>query len=161
MKKVIQPIGCILCILFTVASFTCTAYSATIRWHGYNDGMALAKEQRKKVFLYFWAEWCLYCKKMEKETLSKKEVAAILNKNFIPIKINSDADQELATRYFVRGLPTTWFLTETGEKISNLPGYVAPDLFVPILRYIHSNSYQKMAFKEFIDNTPDKKPDKK
>ena len=151
MKKVLQPIGCILSIVFCVAFFSDTAYSASVRWYGYNDGMALAKEQKKKVFLYFWATWCPYCEKMEKETLSKKEVAAILNKEFIPIKVNSDADQRLATQYFVRGLPTTWFLTETGEKISNLPGYVAPDLFLPILRYIHSDSYKKMTFKEFLD----------
>ena len=152
MKRAIQPICCILCTLFCVAYFTVTAYSATVRWYGYNEGMALATEQKKKVFLYFWAAWCQYCEKMEKDTLSKKEVATILNENFIPIKINSDADQQLATRYFVRGLPTTWFLTDTGEKISNLPGYVAPDFFVPILRYIHSNSYEKMTFKEFVNN---------
>jgi len=151
MKKAFQPIGCVLGIVFCVAFFSDTVYSASVRWHGYNDGMALAKEQKKKVFLYFWATWCPYCEKMEKETLSKKEVTAILNKEFIPIKVNSDADQRLATQYFVRGLPTTWFLTETGEKISNLPGYVAPDLFVPILRYIHSDSYKKMTFKEFLD----------
>lgn len=151
MKKAIQPIGCTLCMVFCVVFLTGTAHSATVRWYGYTDGMALAKERNRKVFLYFWADWCRYCEKMEKETLSKKEVATVLNQNFIPIKINSDADQQLAARYFVRGLPTTWFLTETGEKISNLPGYVAPDLFVPILRYIHSNNYTKMTFKEFLD----------
>ena len=102
------------------------------------------------MFLYFWTDWCRYCEKMEKETLSKKEIAAILNEKYIPIKINSDAEQSLATQYFVRGLPTTWFLSETGEKISNLPGYVAADLFVPILRYIDSDSYKKMTFKEFL-----------
>jgi thioredoxin-related protein len=152
MKKAFQSIRCTLFIVSCIALLTGTAYSATVRWHGYNDGMALAKEQKKKVFLYFWADWCSYCEKMEKDTLSKKAVARILNTDFISIKVNSEADQQLASQYFVRGLPTTWFLTESGAKISNLPGYVAPDLFVPILRYIHSNSYQTMKFKEFLDN---------
>ncbi|RJQ61030.1 MAG: DUF255 domain-containing protein [Desulfobacteraceae bacterium] len=127
-----------------------TASAADIQWYGYDDGLALAKKQGKKVFLYFWADWCQYCKKMEEETLSKKEVAALLGKNYIPVKINMDADQRLASQYFVRGLPTTWFLSETGEKISNLPGYVAHDLFLPILDYIQSDSYKQMTFKEFL-----------
>lgn len=151
MKKPFHPIGCMLCVIFCVLLFSSTVHSATVRWYGYDEGMALAKKQKKKVFIYFWADWCGYCEKMEKETLSKKEVISILNSNYISIKINSDAEQRLAAQYFVRGLPTTWFLTETGEKISNLPGYVAQDLFVPILRYIHLNSYQKMTFKEFLD----------
>ena len=87
---------------------------------------------------------------MEKESLSKKEVAEILNEKYISIRINSDAEQRLAAQYFVRGLPTIWFLSETGEKITNLPGYVAPNHFIPILSYIHSDSYKKMTFKEFL-----------
>jgi len=150
MRKMLKPIGYILCVVFCVVLLAGTPHAATIKWYGYDEGISLSKKQGKKVFLYFWADWCRYCEKMEKESLSKKEVAEILNEKYISIKINSDAEQRLATQYFVRGLPTIWFLSETGEKITNLPGYVAPDLFVPILRYIHSNSYKKMTFKEFL-----------
>ena len=111
MKKTLQLSAYMLCVLFCVALFSNTGCAATVRWYGYDDGMALAKKQNKKVFLYFWADWCRYCEKMENETLSRKEVTTILNKSYIPIKINSDAEQRLATQYFVRGLPTTWFLT--------------------------------------------------
>ncbi len=151
MKKTFNAFGCILCALFCVTLFSTVADAATVRWYGYEDGMSTAKRESKKVFLYFWADWCPYCDKMEKETLSKKEVVSILNESYIPIRINSEAEQQLAAQYFVRGLPTTWFLSETGEKISNLPGYVDSDLFIPILRYIHSDSYKKMTFKEFLD----------
>jgi len=143
--------SCILCAVFCVALLAGTLHAATIKWYGYDEGVLLSKNQKKKTFLYFWADWCRYCEKMEKETLSKKEIVEILNNRYIPIKINSDAEKSLATRYSVRGLPTAWFLSETGEKISNLPGYVAPDIFLPILRYIDSDSYKKMTFKEFLE----------
>lgn len=151
MRKAFWSIVFILWVPFCLGFFPNTGYAQSVRWHGYEEGLALAKKENKKVFLYFWADWCGYCEKMEKETLSKKEVASILNKRFVPIKLNSDAEQRLASQYFVRGLPTTWFLTDAGEKISNLPGYVDPDMFVPILRYIDSNSYKNMSFKEFLD----------
>ena len=102
-----------------------------IKWYTYDEGVALGKSQGKKIYIYFWADWCTFCKKMEKETLSKPLVSSYLNKNFISIKVNSDKEKETASQYFVRGFPTSWFLTEDGEKISNLPGYVPPDMFSP------------------------------
>lgn len=151
MKNSIRTTVFILCALLFAALPANPASTADLRWYGYDEGVALAKKQGKKVFLYFWADWCTYCKKMEEETLTKKEVAALLSKNYIPIKINVDADQRLASEYFVRGLPTIWFLSEKGEKISNLPGYVAPDFFLPILDFIQTDSYKQMTFKEFLE----------
>ena len=126
------------------------AFSAGIRWHGYDEGLARAKKEKKKIFLYFWADWCRFCERMEKETLAKPEVTSFLKDHFISIRVNSDAEQRLAVQYFVRGLPTIWFLGENGEKISNLPGYVSQDLFLPILDYIYTGSYEKMTFNEFL-----------
>jgi len=151
MNRSARRMGILLGILLGTTVWSSPALCAGIRWYGHEQGLVQAKKQQKKVFLYFWADWCQYCGKMEEETLSKKAVIDLLNKNFIPIKINSEVDRSIAERYFVRGLPTTWFLSAQGEKISNLPGYVEPDLFVPILEFIHSESYQKMSFKEFLN----------
>ena len=121
-----------------------------IKWYSYDEGIALGKRQGKKMYLYFWAEWCTFCKKMEGETLNKSLVSSYLNKNFISIKVNSDKERETASLYYVRGFPTSWFLTEDGQKISNLPGYVPPDMFLRILEFIHSDSYKKMTFGDYL-----------
>jgi len=121
-----------------------------IKWYSYDKGMALGKRQGKKIFLYFWAEWCSFCEKMEKETFNKSLVTSNLNKNFIPIKVNSEKERKTAFLYNVRGFPTSWFLTEDGQKISNLPGYVPPDMFLRILEFIHSDSYKKMTFGDYL-----------
>ncbi len=121
-----------------------------IKWYSYDEGMALGKRQGKKMYIYFWAEWCTFCKKMEKETLNKSLVSSYLNKNFISIKVNSDKERETASLYYVRGFPTSWFLTEDGQKISNLPGYVPPDMFLRILEFIHSDTYKKMTFGDYL-----------
>ena len=121
-----------------------------IKWYSYDEGMALGKRQGKKIFLYFWAEWCAFCEKMERETLNKSLVSSYLNKNFISIKVNSDKKKETASLYYVRGFPTSWFLTGDGQKISNLPGYVPPDMFLRILNFIHSDSYKKITFGDYL-----------
>ena len=132
--------------------FSTTSASDEIKWHSYNQGLALAKQEEKKIFVHFYADWCAYCKKMENETLKNSAVIDYLNQNFIPVRVNSDKDRDLARNYYIRGLPSTWFVSETGEKISSLPGYISAEMLLNALKFIHTDSYKKMSFKDFIES---------
>ena len=122
----------------------------TIKWYSYEEGMTLGKSQHKKIFINFFAEWCGYCVKMDKVTFVDPEVVSYLNKNFIAIKVDSDRQNALALKYKVRGLPSNWFATESGEQIASFPGYIPPDDLLPKLKYIQTDSYKQMAFKDFM-----------
>ena len=155
MGKKIRWYHCSTLIVFVILAALCLpqpAFSAKVRWYTYEEGLTLGKQDNKKVFLYFWADWCKFCEKMEKETLSKPEVSTYLNKNFISVKVNSDKEQGIFSKYFSRGVPNSWFIDERGGKISNLPGYVPSIMFLPILKYIQTDSYKKMSFKDFSNN---------
>ena len=128
-----------------------SAASGSIKWYPYKTGMELGKKENKKIFLHFWAEGCDYCKKMAKETFTDSAVIAYLNKNFISIKVNSDKERTLVSEYNVRGLPDNWFIAEKNETIGNQPGYIPPDMLLPLLRFIHTNSYQKMSYSKFLN----------
>ena len=128
-----------------------TSASDKINWQSYEQGLALAKQEGKKIFVHFYADWCAYCEKMEKETLKNSAVIDYLNQNFIPVRVNSDKDRDLARNYYIRGLPSTWFVSETGEKISSLPGYISAEMLLNALEFIHTDSYKKMSFKDFIE----------
>jgi thioredoxin-related protein len=128
------------------------ARAEPIKWYSYAEGVALGKKREKKVFLFFWAEWCTYCRKMDAETFSHPPVIAYLNDNFVSVRINSDRERKTASEYFVNGVPTSWFLTENGEKISNLPGYVPAQTFLPVLKFIDSDSYKTMTFGSYLKN---------
>ncbi|OQY59663.1 MAG: hypothetical protein B6245_05615 [Desulfobacteraceae bacterium 4572_88] len=123
-----------------------------IKWYSYDDGMARAKETHKKVFLNFYADWCGFCKKMDNGTFKDSAVVDYLQKNFISIKVNSDKQKEIAASYYVRGLPTSWFLADDGEKISSLPRYSPPEELINILKFINTESYQKMKYSDFVKN---------
>jgi len=125
--------------------------SGGIQWQSYETGMELGKKENKKVFLHFWSEDCEYCKKMAKETFADSAVIAYLNKNFISIKVNSDKERALVSEYNVRGLPDNWFIAEKNEIIGNQPGYIPADMLLPLLRYIHTNSYKKMSYGKFLN----------
>jgi thioredoxin-related protein len=89
---------------------------------------------------------------MEANTFKDSSVVAYINRNFIPIKVNSDKEPKTANQYNVRGLPNTFFLSETGEKIANRPGYIPPAEMLSLLKYIGSDSYQKMSYTKFLDS---------
>jgi thioredoxin-related protein len=66
--------------------------------------------------------------------------------------VNADKERKAVSNYNIRGLPSNWFIRENGETISNLPGYISPDMFFFILKYIYTDSYKSMSFKTYVNN---------
>ncbi|MBU0713388.1 DUF255 domain-containing protein [bacterium] len=64
-------------------------------WYTFQDGMKLADSGDKHLVIDFYADWCHWCKVMDKETFSDPEVGKYLFENFIPIKLNAES------RYYV------------------------------------------------------------
>lgn len=121
-----------------------------IQWTPYQEGVALGKQNGKKIFLNFYADWCRYCAMMNKTTFEDKSVISYLNDNFISIKVNTDKDQKIAMKYNINQLPDNWFVAQNGEQIGNMLGYLPPEQLLPLLKFIHTDSYKKMSLKEFI-----------
>jgi thioredoxin-related protein len=110
-----------LCVLIFIDN---SASSSEIQWHSYDDGMARGKFEKKKVFLHFTADWCFYCKVMENETFKDPAIISSLNENFVPIKVDYDAEPATANFYGVQGLPDTIFIDEDRQIIGRRPGYI-------------------------------------
>lgn len=139
-------------IIVLLAIFSSPVFSSeTIKWYSYDEGMVLGKSQQKKLFINFFADWCSYCTKMDKETYSNKMVISYLNKNFIPVKVNFDKEKKVTSQYKVNGLPTALFLSETGEQIGGQPGFIPADTLLPLLKFIQTDSYKQMKFKDFLN----------
>jgi thioredoxin 1 len=146
------------------ASETKSGIDNQIKWYSYDEGVALGQKEGKKVFLHFYADWCHFCAEMKKNTFTNKEVIGYLNQHFVPILVNADKEQKIAGNYFVRGLPATFFLTIEGNKIqlpieesrnmSNIPGFVSPEMLMKLLRFVDSESYNDMTFKAYTEKEP-------
>jgi uncharacterized protein YyaL (SSP411 family) len=111
--------------------------SEVIHWRSYEEAMAVSKVEKKKVFLHFYADWCGFCRKMAQETFQDSSVVAFLNSNFIPVRVDTDKEQQTAANYGVPALPFTVFLTDRGEPIISLPGYIPADTMLQMLKEIN------------------------
>ena len=87
---------------------------------------------------------------MEAESFTHPEISDYLTKHFVLIRVDMDREKKTASSYFVRALPTSWFLEPDGSKITSIPGYTYPNLFLSVLKYVTSESYRKMTLQEYI-----------
>ena len=125
-------------ILIMILCFAGVAYASdSINWRSYEEGMVLSKVEKKKVFLHFYADWCGFCRKMANTTFKDAALINYLNENFMPIRVDTDREPETAGAYGVTGLPLTVFLTEMGEPIFSVPGYIATDPLMSMLKEIN------------------------
>jgi thioredoxin-related protein len=138
----LKHISCALLIIFclSIGFRGDTSAVEVIKWHSYEEGLVVSKVEKKKVFLHFYADWCVYCGKMAKETFQNPAVISYLNNNFIPIRVDTDKEPGTAGQYGVTGLPSTWFLTEMGEAIGTVPGFIPPDTLLSMLKEINGLS---------------------
>jgi len=135
----IKYISCTLLLVFclSIGSLGDTSAVEVINWRSYEEGLVVSKVEKKKVFLHFYADWCVYCGKMAKETFQNPAVISYLNDNFIPVRVNTDREPGTAGKYGVNGLPSTWFLTEMGEAIGTIPGFIPPDQLLSMLKEVN------------------------
>jgi len=95
-----------------------------IRWHEFGEeAFAAARAANKPVLLDIGAVWCHWCHVMDRESYEDPEVAAIVNENYIAVKVDRDERPDIDSRYQVAvaslsgqgGWPLTAFLTPDGK----------------------------------------------
>ncbi len=128
--------GWLITLYVTICFFSIVYASDSIKWHSYEEGKVLARAEKKKVFLHFYADWCVFCAKMNKETFRDVTVISYLKNNFISVRVDIDKERPTTEKYGVRGVPANWFLTETGQPIISIPGYIAPDALMSLLKEV-------------------------
>ncbi len=71
-----------------------------VNWHAWNQkSLELARSQNKPIFLSIGYSTCHWCHVMEEESFEHKEVADILNKYFISIKVDKEEFPNIDKKY--------------------------------------------------------------
>ncbi|MBU1053572.1 MAG: thioredoxin fold domain-containing protein [Proteobacteria bacterium] len=138
--------------LFFVTISANTFATDDIKWHKYDEAKKLCNNNQEKLFIYFYSDSCRYCREMENKTFKDKTVTDILNNNFIPVKINGDNERNLTFTYKVRGWPGLLFVDDKEEVIFKHLGYIPPEMFKSILKYVYTDSYKTMSIKSYMES---------
>ena len=99
----------------------------------FEAALAAAKRSGRPVLVDFGAEWCWFCKKMDREVLTHPTILKLATR-FEWARVDTDERGDLASKYRVSGLPTYVFMDASGVAFFRSNGYLPPDPFGVRLR---------------------------
>ncbi|MDX1760924.1 MAG: thioredoxin family protein [Christiangramia sp.] len=62
-----------------------------VNWISFEQLYDSIQKKPKKVFIDFYADWCVPCKRMDKEVFTDPEVYRTLNRDFYAVKMNVES----------------------------------------------------------------------
>ncbi len=131
------------CGMTIVESINPPVASAEIQWRTPEQITETERHGNKLFFYDFTAEWCDPCIQMNKTAFQSKDVVALLNNEFIPIKVvdkkrengkNASRIQSLEDQFNVEAFPTIVVTVPTGSKISDHLGAAGTQAMKKYLR---------------------------
>ena len=129
----------------------------------YDEGLRLAVEQDKPVFLYFGRYGCGWCDKTNKESFSDPELRKLFSEHYVLVYVDAESgrrmtlpdgeritEMELGARMNVFATPVFGFLRPDGQRIFTVPGYKTADEFRDYHRYVSGGHYRDQTLFEFL-----------
>ncbi|MDD3717852.1 MAG: DUF255 domain-containing protein [Actinomycetota bacterium] len=113
-----------------------------INWHTWGSrAFQRAESEGKPVLLSISAVWCHWCHVMDETSYSDRAVIDLINRKFVPVRVDSDRNPDINRRYNQGGWPTTAFLDAKGTLLAGAT-YIPPEAMRAALERI-SDLYAK------------------
>ncbi|MGD0729725.1 MAG: thioredoxin domain-containing protein [Terracidiphilus sp.] len=106
------------------SSYLRSARHQPVKWHAWGEAVfARAQAEDKPILLDIGAVWCHWCHVMDRESYEDGEIAALINRDFVAVKVDRDERPDVDARYQAAvsaisgqgGWPLTAFLTPDGR----------------------------------------------
>lgn len=107
----------------------------------FGAAMEKAGKENRPLLVDFYTDWCLYCGKLEKETLSDPRIVG-LSKEFVCVRLDAEVHKGVAARYSPQGFPTIILATPTGDELLRVSGFRDADSFHKVLKATHDKAPQ-------------------
>ena len=129
----------------------------------FDEGVRLAREQDRMVFVYFGRHGCGYCDKTNKEAFSVPAVRERYTANYVLVYVDAESgsritlpsgeritERELGPRYKAFVSPVFAFLEPDGRMVMKQAGMRQAADFLAYADYIDGRHYKARSFKEFL-----------
>ncbi|SEI54413.1 Thioredoxin-related protein [Dyadobacter sp. SG02] len=120
-------------ILLIFCATICRAQSIAFTTTSWDEAVQNAGKSGKQIFVYAQTKSCRFCRQMEKEVFTDKNVVDYYNANFINYKIDIEdggAGEALSKQHGIVGFPTYLYFDKKGEKLHQSSGFKPADDFI-------------------------------
>jgi thioredoxin-related protein len=141
------------------------------------DDLEAAHRQGKRFAIMWELKGCPYCKETHFVNFARGDISDYVKANFEVLQLNiigsrkvTDFDgaelseKTMAAKYGVRFTPTFQFFPERAgllkgqepakREVARLPGYMRPDDFLAMFRYVREKAYESKSFRDFVKSLP-------
>src|SRR5215472_17683365 len=141
------------------------------------DDLEVADKEGKRFAIVWELRGCPYCKETHFVNFAQSRIADYVKTNFEVLQLNiigsrkvTDFDgaelseKELAAKYAVRFTPTFQFFAEEVSTLKSLPppkrevarapGYMLPDDFLAMFRYVREKAYESKSLRDYLKAMP-------
>ena len=152
--------------------------NAEINWISFEEAVAKTEANPKMILIDLYTDWCGWCKKMDRDTYSRKEIVSYVNEKFYAVKFNAEGNEivhfkgqklsnpnydpaksrrrnsqhQLAQYFGVRSYPTILFLDEEGQFLAPIPGYKPPSKLELFLKLFGEDLYKTLDSQEAFNS---------
>lgn len=143
-----------------------------LQWLTLDEAEAEMALQKKDIIIDLYTDWCGWCKVMDKNTYTHKQVIDYVQHNFYPVKINAETRDMITWRgrqfkyndaYRVNDFailltggrlsyPSTVIIPADGSTPQAVPGYLKPADMELILKYFGEGHFGKIPFQDYQKN---------
>jgi thioredoxin-related protein len=141
------------------------------------DDLEDAHKAGKRFAIMWELKGCPYCKETHFVNFAQSRISDYIKSNFEVLQLNiigslkvTDFDgtelseKALAAKYGVRFTPTFQFFPEHAgplkplapqkREVARAPGYMLPDDFLAMFRFVREKAYEKGSFRDFLKSQP-------
>jgi YHS domain-containing protein/thioredoxin-related protein len=118
--------------VIAAAAIVCsTVGAAEIPWStDIEASLHRAAANGQPVLLEFTADWCVFCKKMEKNTFPNPQVAQRISSNFVAVRVDADQNKDLVKDLGIKGLPAILIVSPDLKVIKRISGFQTPEALI-------------------------------
>ena len=133
----------------------------------FDQGLHLAKEQNKPLFVYFGRFGCAWCDEVNKKTFIDLDLRKLYIKDFILVYVDAESgkrlrlpsgeritEANLGVRYKAFGTPMFLYLDENGKVLAGIPGIQTVKDFRDYDRYVMEGHYRTQSLAQFLSAKP-------
>lgn len=130
----------------------------------YDQGLKLAQETGKPIFLYFGRYGCAWCEHTNKQSFSNADLKKLYPEHFVLVYVDAESgkrlklpsgeritEAELGTRFKAFATPLFVFLTPQGQEIFKAPGFKTVQDFKDFDRFVVEGHYKTQTLLEFLN----------
>lgn len=101
-----------------------------IKWQpNLKSAHKLAVKQDKPMLIVFGANWCTFCHKLERETLTDRQTVALIEREFVSVHLDFDKEQRVAKILEAESLPCSVMLSPDADLLARAFGFMEPKEF--------------------------------